>query len=203
MAGAAVTRDETIALFLQCEKARKIAYERSFSETSDSDFSWTVAHQAAKEVWNGWANDILSQKAILQRQGAWILLPRMTWESRLDWRKRQTPEMQAWLDLSRVSFSSCQLSQASPNRRAYKNYEILKNFNSTDAISSPEIQGSAGWLDFRDYIFPEEADFTDVQFLGVAAFIGAVFKGHTWFRNTEFGQARFVNAVFEGDTWFR
>ncbi|MEM7620742.1 MAG: hypothetical protein AAF228_09840 [Pseudomonadota bacterium] len=49
-----MNQDETIAHFNKCEAARKAALDDGKSEDE--------AHEAAKAVWNAWADDLLAQK---------------------------------------------------------------------------------------------------------------------------------------------
>lgn len=57
---------ETIALFEQCEAARRSALERGDDEDK--------AHEAAKAVWNAWAEKLLAERGAekARQLGNWL-----------------------------------------------------------------------------------------------------------------------------------
>jgi hypothetical protein len=61
-----MTRDETIALFLECEAKRAKAKAAAFAEGKSEDEAREIAHEAAKGHWNAWA-----EKLIAEETGAW------------------------------------------------------------------------------------------------------------------------------------
>ena len=52
-----MTRDETVALFLECEAKRAAAL--AAGEPDDK------AHEAAKAIWNAWAQPLVEQRKAL------------------------------------------------------------------------------------------------------------------------------------------
>src|SRR5262245_36598808 len=58
-----MNQDETVALFERCEAARNAAVEEGKSESG--------AHEAAKSVWNQWAEGMLARRKALESCGKW------------------------------------------------------------------------------------------------------------------------------------
>ena len=59
-----MTRDETVALWQQCESARDAALAEGKSEEE--------AHEAAKSIWNAWAERMLEARRALEASGRFI-----------------------------------------------------------------------------------------------------------------------------------
>ena len=57
-----MTRDETIALFLECEKKRAEAHAVVLAEGKSEAEAANVAHDAAKAHWNAWAARMVSKR---------------------------------------------------------------------------------------------------------------------------------------------
>jgi hypothetical protein len=173
-----MNRDETVALFLKCEAERSEAVKRGMHQDE--------AHAAAKAHWNSWAKGLLEERRELKLQGDWDLLERKA-ESRSQWFQRHNPKMKSWLLRARADFSRCQI--------------VLDR--SVDATSSPLIV-SGPWIDFREFIFPGEADFTEARLMGITFFDRAAFYGPAWFRSLQtINAANFNGAVFHEQVWFR
>jgi hypothetical protein len=56
-------RKRTIERFEECERARAKALEEGKSEEE--------AHEAAKAIWNGWAEKMLAERQTLENAGKW------------------------------------------------------------------------------------------------------------------------------------
>jgi hypothetical protein len=66
-----MTRDETVALFLECEAKRAEARATALAEGKDKDGANTAGHEAAKAHWNAWAEPLLAQRKAMEADGRW------------------------------------------------------------------------------------------------------------------------------------
>jgi Pentapeptide repeats (9 copies) len=198
-----MTRDETIGLFERCENARETAFQRELQETRDETVALDISHQGAKAAWNEWAEARLAEQDLLKKRGLWRLLIRQPFETRIEWRHRLSPDMQDWLARARVNFSACRLVSNSPNIRSLSQNNRIHDINPEIPQPTKTVYARTTWIDFRQYIFPGEADFTDTEFVGATAFEEAVFEGMAWFRSIESNHIRFNKAIFKGNCWFR
>jgi hypothetical protein len=178
-----MTRDETILLWRRCEEAR--------AQAAGAGASIDEAHRAAKAVWNDWAESQLIERKKIEAQGKWDLLKRKG-ETRKRWFQRHSPVMQSWLLQARADFSGLKIV-LDPN------HDILSSGG--DPFYNIRVGGP--WIDFRDFIFPGEADFTEAELSGITYFDQAIFKGPAWFRAVKTNTVNFNNTVFLTQVWFR
>ena len=66
-----MTRDETVALFLECEAKRAEARTAALAEGKSEDEADELAHEAAKAHWNAWADAMLAERKALETDGRW------------------------------------------------------------------------------------------------------------------------------------
>ena len=66
-----MTRDETVALFLECEAKRAEARAAALAEGKDEGGANTAAHEAAKAHWNAWAEPLLAERKAMEAAGRW------------------------------------------------------------------------------------------------------------------------------------
>jgi hypothetical protein len=66
-----MNRDETIKLFERCEAARAATMEAALDEGKSGDDTRDVAHEAAKALWNGWAEEMLTERKAMEDDGRW------------------------------------------------------------------------------------------------------------------------------------
>ena len=66
-----MTRDETIALFLECEAKRAEARAAALAGGKSGDDTETAAHDAAKAHWNAWAEARLAERKAMEADGRW------------------------------------------------------------------------------------------------------------------------------------
>jgi hypothetical protein len=186
-----MTRDETVALFLECEAKRKDALALGKTEEE--------AHKAAREHWNDWAKQMLMELKASRRAvfGQHLRVPSM---SRSQWRTKHSKQIVEWLDKARADFSRLEIVAGSYSLRN-------RDEDDEEKLATEEwmrrLKCTGFWIDFRGFIFPAEADFTDTKFIGLAAFDHAEFRGPVWFRGLEAGDMRFHNVTFHEDVWFR
>ena len=68
-----MTRDETLALFLECEAKRSQVRAAALAEGRNEDEAREIAHEAAKAHWNAWADRMLTEKKALEIAGDWAV----------------------------------------------------------------------------------------------------------------------------------
>jgi hypothetical protein len=93
--------------------------------------------------------------------------------------------MQAWLADARVDFARCKVA-----------------LGERTSERSPTLFISGPWIDFREFIFPGEADFTEAKLEGLTFFDDAKFEGAAWFRNLETSYVNFNSVTFLQQVWF-
>ena len=184
-----MTRDETIALWLECEKARNDARAEGQSEKE--------AHQAAQVIWNRWANSILHELADLKSAGKWDV----EYKPDDDWygvrHIGRNNETTIWLKKALVDFSYLKVD-TNQKIEQLKFHTVQKYLSADNTVRSPREK-----LDFEGFIFPSTADFRAVVFLGHANFYNTNFHGTAGFRRTYFGGiAEFEQAIFQKAGWF-
>ena len=64
-----MTRDETVALFLECEAKRAEARAAALAE-GKRDYD-AIAHEAAKAHWNTWADSLRAERKAMETDGRW------------------------------------------------------------------------------------------------------------------------------------
>jgi hypothetical protein len=217
-----MTRDETIALFLECEAKRAEALNAAKSEEE--------AHEAARTHWNAWAERMLAERRELISLGDGTLHRRRMLDDRHKWLQKHSPKMRVWLNKARVDFSQSHFVSRSnieecisDTTDATSKLDKLKNFIS-ERRTRALIEGDARWslsgapeldryipvivsesvrTDFSGFLFPSEARFDYSRFFQQAWFFKAHFIGDTRFNGVFFtGHAGFNEAQFSGDSWF-
>ena len=86
-----MTRDETVALFLECEAKRAEALAAALAKGKDERDAENTAHQAAKAHWNGWAQTMLDERKAMEADGRWS----------------RESTISDWLWRAATNFSSC------------------------------------------------------------------------------------------------
>ncbi len=66
-----MTRDETVALFLECEARRAEARAAALAEGKDERDAENTGHEAAKAHWNAWADRLLAERKAMEANGRW------------------------------------------------------------------------------------------------------------------------------------
>ena len=64
-------RERTVERFLECEAKRAEARAAALAEGKSEDEARKIAHEAAKQHWNAWAEDMLAKRKALEEPGAW------------------------------------------------------------------------------------------------------------------------------------
>jgi hypothetical protein len=194
-----MTRDETVALFLECEAKRAEAMAAALAQGMFEEEAEALAHDAAKARWNTWAKIAIDRRRTLEERGKFVLLSRRFRETRRQWRSHHSEDVQEWLDFARADFSRTRFS-ATTTRVGERDWleEGIGGQHFTAKLNC-----SGYWIDFHGFIFPGEADFSDAEFRSFAAFDDADFRGPAWFHKLDAADMRFKNAVFQEDVVFR
>ena len=93
-----MTRDETVALFLECEAKRAEARAAALAEGKDEDDADSIAHEAAKAHWNAWAEPLLAERKAMEADGRWAA-EKDAWRSS----KPKNEETRAWMEKPRLT----------------------------------------------------------------------------------------------------
>jgi uncharacterized protein YjbI with pentapeptide repeats len=175
-----MTRDESIALWRECEEIR-IAW------LAEGKSEYGVCDSAASK-WNTWAEAMLSDRKKLDLKGLW-----QTRGERLS--EANNDETAEWIKLASVDFSDLIFVTSDMRTR----YEVPKN----DQEQSRLITTGGSAAHFIGYVFPWLVDFSRSRFVGRAWFTLAKFRGPTWFGRTIFeGPAWFEGGEFSRETFF-
>ncbi|MGA7324810.1 MAG: pentapeptide repeat-containing protein [Rhodomicrobium sp.] len=181
-----MTRDETIALWQRCEEARTAAIAEGKTEEE--------AHEAAKEIWNGWANVLLAKRKALVSKRSWNS---RYYEDPSNYGEREyggneeTPE---WLQEATCDFSELQFGGENSGEAEVGGTASFASRGGNQIRRIPNFDG---------YIFPGDAEFRSTGFLGPSSFAGTVFHGIAGFRGTAFSNGVwFTRADFKQAAWF-
>lgn len=172
-----MTRDETIKLWQKCEAARAASLAKHGSET--------LAHEAAKAVWNTWAENILARRKVLEGIGG-------TSES-----ETQAEAQALWRE-AEVNFSDePYLKWTSADVEGGRDEDTLSR------ISSEVLPQTFERMKCDGFIFPGDTLFRNAHFIGTVSFIASIFYGNAEFDNTKFMKgALFSRTIFTLDAWF-
>ena len=97
-----MTRDETVALFLECEARRAEARKVALDEGKSEDEAREIAHEAAKAHWNAWAEDVLAERKAMEAGGRWL--------AEEDWKgdfQAKNDATRDWFTRAKTDFSFC------------------------------------------------------------------------------------------------
>jgi hypothetical protein len=195
--GPAMTRDETVALFLECEAKRGEARAAALAEGKSEDEARETAHEAAKAHWNAWAEPLLAERKAMEQSGAWAA-EKKPWGSI----EAKNEETRAWMERADAHFSRCLYLV----RGAEWTKEAAGEDKDKPEASDPPVKSIAiddVRIDMRGFAFPGAARFDSATFSGDARFDSATFSGDARFDIALFsGGAGFGSATFSGDARF-
>jgi hypothetical protein len=178
-------RERTVKRFLECEAKRAEARPTALAEGKSEDEARENAHEAARDHWNAWAEEMLAERKALEEREAWAA-EKTSWGSL----EPKNAETQAWMEKAETNFLRCLLflkggeeSQEAPG----EDKEELQA--GSMPVKSIALDGTD--INFRGFIFP-----------GNAWFDSATFKGTTWFDSATFEETAFARATFKGSAYF-
>jgi uncharacterized protein YjbI with pentapeptide repeats len=204
-----MNQDETVELFGACEKVRIEAKAEALAKGQAEEQARAAAHDAARALWNDWANKRLAESERLKENGLWD-----AHRQSLGPLEARNDETRQWLDAAKVDFSGLRFMMSLDADEIRLD---LGDVNSRPATWEP-IQAIAhenADIDLSGFIFPGNADFDETQFTGHVHFAGARFAGDVTFRDAQFSResgfehavflarARFSEAQFFEKAWFR
>ena len=175
-----MTRDETVALFLECEGKRGEARAAALAQGKSEDEARDIAHEAAKAHWNAWAEGLLAERKAMEADGRWV--------AEKDWRGSLEPknaETSTWMEKAAASFSRCLfLVPGGEGTKETAGEEEKENTDGEPPVKSIQLEGSAA--DFSGFVFPAFASFGSATFTGDASFASATFTGDASFESATF-----------------
>ena len=208
-----MNREESIALFERCEAARRQALDAGRNEVQ--------AHEAAKAVWNAWAEPLIAERKALEKAGKWEVAKQFDASRGAFAPAGKNAETAVLLHRSEINLISLRFVP-----RASVEHELQRGNGVGGAGAKIRtIYNETEFISFVGYIFPGNAWFNDstfsadtffiaVEFSGAAGFIKASFLGESWFSEATFleevrfskvpfaDDCRFDGAIFSGDAWF-
>jgi hypothetical protein len=189
-----MNRDETIALWKKCEEARAAAI-------ADGQ-SVEVAHEAAKNIWNTWAEDRLAEREVLKGEGRWKArkyTDRLMYNAYGEREFGENAESKKWLKEAFCDFSELIFKESGPENQGSET-EIIKK---TERDFGGLRHSDHYVLNFEGFIFPSDCDFWLSSFLVPVTFSRCVFHGFAGFRKTRFANIVLFNeTIFHQAAWF-
>ncbi len=190
-----MTRDETIALFERREAARRRAKAAALAEGEAEGGARDIAHDAAKAVWNAWAEPVLAERKRMEADGRWAA--EKSWNSL----RARNDATRQWVERAKVDFSRCRFFREGADGGVAAEVKE-ESFAGDPPVKAIPLEDHNA--DFSDFLFPGDAEFGSATFSGDAWFDGATFFGAAWFDSATFsGDAEFGSATFSGTAWFR
>src|SRR5215469_9146797 len=193
-----MTRDETIALWQRCEEARAAAIAHGKSDEE--------AHEAAKAIWNSWANTLLKRRKLLEDANEFHTQKSNPWEWFVAAQTEASDETTLnWMQAEKADFSGFSFESganfrgfifpgqalfgesASYRRPGGTRHSTIFNGNARFSEAVFHMDAVFDWAEFG-----QGAGFRDAQFRGVARFDECKFGDTAWFFRT----------VFLDDVWF-
>ena len=188
--GLGMTRDETVALFLECEAKRAEACAAALSEGKSKDEAGHTAHEAAKAHWNAWAASLLAERKAMEADGRWA-------EEEDPFRRLEpkNEETRAWIEAAAIDFTCSLFLVRGAERIKETAGEEKENKDSESPVKSIQLEGDT--TNFYGFVFPGNTRFDGVIFSGDTIFEIARFYGDAQFESVTFsGEARFGSASF-------
>jgi hypothetical protein len=192
-----MTRDETVALFLECEAKRAGARAAALAGGKDEDDADTAAHEAAEAHWNAWAEARLAERRAMEADGRWAA--EEDWKGDLE---PQNDDTRAWMENAKADFSRCLfLVRGAEGTKETVGEDKEEAATPELAVKSVSLDGNL--IRFDGFIFPGDASFQSATFTGTARFQSATFTGYAGFERATFtSAAHFASATFTGHASF-
>ena len=201
-----MTRDETVALFMECEAKRAEARKAALDQGKSENEAETLARDAAKRHWNAWAEALLAERKAMEADGRWDA-------GHADWTARAETDFSFCLFLDKVGVNeekeaglkaSIKKKAAEAEIEARSLLGALVDKRATEAETDfRSIPVDTEVADFDGFVFPAKVRFDSAAFSGNTSFDGATFSGEARFENAIFsGNALFESATFWGEAKF-
>ncbi len=182
-----MTRDETVARFLECEGKREEARAAALTDGKSEDEADDIGHEAAKAHWNAWAEALLAERSAMEVDGRWDA-------GKKDWGSRVATDFSFCLFLNK--------GKVSEKKEADLRVAIEKETAEAERdVKSIPVE-TAG-LRFDGFVFPGHASFNSAALLGPAWFHRTAFLDDASFESATFHcSALFGSATFQGGARF-
>jgi uncharacterized protein YjbI with pentapeptide repeats len=186
-------RQETVALFLECEAKRAEARAAVLAEGKDEHDAENTTHEAAKTHWNTWAQAMLDERKAMEADGRWS-----SRSTRSDWLLRAA-----------TNFNSCHFFDRGATAKVLAPEQKAALLNK--AAEPVDVPISLPGAPFDGFVFPGYALFFDAIFTAGAQFSHVTFAHHAFFGNARFfsdvnfkqaafiRHALFINTTFTSD----
>jgi hypothetical protein len=147
-----------------------------------------------KDAWNAWAEDILRQKAELEKAGVW------NGDKSLE---QWSDETRKWNDAAETQMFGLRLMTRAFADTAEKQVGPPEEYSGRADANIKTLIIDGDYINFNGFVFPWQAWFSDAQFHGGAQFEGAQFHGSVGFLGAQFHEGGdFEEAQFHGPAWF-
>ncbi|MGA7323989.1 MAG: pentapeptide repeat-containing protein [Rhodomicrobium sp.] len=169
-----MTRDETIALWQKCEQAETAALANGKSHED--------AHEAAKAVWNSWAEPLVARRRVLEAKGLLKSKKRNYEDFIVDWKLYDKEEAEKFLEVARCHFSE----------HLFDTHTNFRGFIFPGDAWFGRVYADVIGKDWEPANFETNTYFSHAVFHGDARFDRIVFEDYTGFESTIFlGDAGF------------
>ena len=150
-----MTRDETIALFLECEAKRGEARAAALAGGKSEDHARNIAHEAAKAHWNAWAEPLLAERGRMETEGRWAAEKDVVYGSL----EPKNAETGAWMKRAEAGLLPLSLSckGGGGETKEAAGEERKESEDGKPPVKSIQLEGDSA--DFSGFIFPGDAWF--------------------------------------------
>ena len=190
-----MTQDETVALFLGCQAKRAEALKTGKTEDE--------AHEAARDHWNAWTQQMLDQRKAMEADGRWSA-------------GLENEATRNWFSRALTDFSFCHFlsSDAINEQQEMECNAVVRRIAAGVRQDVQSILVDDAVVSFNNFMFPGHAwfvgsafsvriSFDHSRFLGSASFKSAIFSDNSSFESASFsGFTSFEGATFSGSSWF-
>ncbi len=190
-----ITRDQTIALWNQCEAARAAAFAlgKSFDE----------AHEQARNVWNSWAQPFKERRLELERRHALLYRADQTPDIIAPRKIPENEESAAFHQDALADFSGHEFNEIVDFKGFIFPGDVVLGENHRLRSRRPGACTFAKYVSFNDCEVMGDFNFRRVHCLANIGFSRASFRGDANFAEAKFFKAIwFRNVVFHKDIWF-
>jgi len=211
-----MTRDETVALFLECEAKRAEALAAALAEGKNEIEAEGIAHEAAKTHWNAWAVVLLDERQALE------VGDQSAVGAQAEGHESSKEDSLLWLSKAAIDFSYCSFLPSEGSKPVTEDLntkttdtrliaKAIHLVNSRARLDGYIFPGSVNFSNaqfscpsfFRETTFSLNADFQSAAFDSEANFERSSVSGNIDCRGTKFSsQASFVGATFSANADF-
>lgn len=189
-----MTRDETIAFFLECEAKRNEARAAAVAEGKSEIEAEKAAHEAAKAKWNAWANKLVERRCDLERSRLFAL---KTVEDDVLFQSFEgdNTETCEWVAAATVDFAQVHFEKPENTQTDMPEDGASPRSSLVTVRNDP--------INFSGWIFPWSTNFAMSKSNVALDFSNAQFRGPTTFYEMRVAsRVYFKKAIFYSNTAF-